>query len=718
MLRGLPSSISQERLTDFLKAFGPVNDVRLIRNKETGESRGFAFVDFPSVEEASSFVEYHGGSIEIDDAFVTLDYSRQKDNYLLHEYKDWLCAQCQGNNFARRVACYLCGAPKPLNPIPCVINHEEPRDAPVPVLVVRGLDTQTAEETIYHVFSSLAAVKEVRLIRDKATSLSRGFSFVEFQTVEDATLALHNAGQLRVDGQLVRVSYARSGLEQKGSEGPPKGPATAIANIALEQAQWAIMNSRALSAESELAAHVHPRPHPHAPDPSRLGQAVTPLTHEALLQAGFELEEGTGYYFNRSTGWYYDSRTAYYYDSHTNLYYYYDSHSLSYVPVSTQTAQSAQLSVPTSVTGSLLPPAGQAPDNPPASVSEESRTQPSLGGWSLPSTASASASVSEAPSQSQACPVMAGLPASDAVGADPALRNVVQAPALPNKPTKEKEKKKKPKTLRDKKLSKEMERWNKKTRELQQEDDIQDKQESKIKFALTTTSLDKRPPLLPTTATLNTPTEQTEHGRGGGEVESQTISASEKTSQEEACSLGNVPYKEQLPLSIDLSTICLLCRRKFRDFSALERHIEISQLHKLNLEAAREAEVQQMREVTKQQIRKKEQQKLKKKKKKKLGTSVLASGSGSSGQALDEHNIGNQMLKRMGWKAGEGLGKDASGIIAPIEVVMRAERAGLGSEDSLALVTSEPGDTYQQAAKKRARARLETMMHAKRSEGS
>jgi hypothetical protein len=46
---------------------------------------------------------------------------------------------------------------------------------------------------------------------------------------------------------------------------------------------------------------------------------------------------------------------------------------------------------------------------------------------------------------------------------------------------------------------------------------------------------------------------------------------------------------------------------------------------------------------------------------------------------------------------------------------MRAKRAGLGSEDSLALVTLEPEDTYQQAAKKRARARLETMMYVKRS---
>jgi len=35
---------------------------------------------------------------------------------------------------------------------------------------------------------------------------------------------------------------------------------------------------------------------------------------------------------------------------------------------------------------------------------------------------------------------------------------------------------------------------------------------------------------------------------------------------------------------------------------------------------------------------------------------------------LDTSNIGNQMLQRMGWKEGSGLGKSRSGITAPISV--------------------------------------------------
>lgn len=77
-----------------LKAFGPIEDVRLIRNKATGESRCFAFVDFATVEEAAAFMEYYGGLLELDERTVQMDFSRQKE-HPTGEYKDWLCAQVE-----------------------------------------------------------------------------------------------------------------------------------------------------------------------------------------------------------------------------------------------------------------------------------------------------------------------------------------------------------------------------------------------------------------------------------------------------------------------------------------------------------------------------------------------------------------------------------------------------------------------------------------------
>jgi pSer/pThr/pTyr-binding forkhead associated (FHA) protein len=47
--------------------------------------------------------------------------------------------------------------------------------------------------------------------------------------------------------------------------------------------------------------------------------------------------------------------------------------------------------------------------------------------------------------------------------------------------------------------------------------------------------------------------------------------------------------------------------------------------------------------------------------------------------AIDKTNKGFAMLAKMGWRQGDGLGKDGHGRAEPIHVEQRAERAGLGS---------------------------------------
>lgn len=46
---------------------------------------------------------------------------------------------------------------------------------------------------------------------------------------------------------------------------------------------------------------------------------------------------------------------------------------------------------------------------------------------------------------------------------------------------------------------------------------------------------------------------------------------------------------------------------------------------------------------------------------------------------ISEKNKGHQMMQKMGWKSGEGLGKERKGIKEPINVVIREKNKGLGS---------------------------------------
>jgi RNA-binding protein 5/10 len=47
--------------------------------------------------------------------------------------------------------------------------------------------------------------------------------------------------------------------------------------------------------------------------------------------------------------------------------------------------------------------------------------------------------------------------------------------------------------------------------------------------------------------------------------------------------------------------------------------------------------------------------------------------------AKDEANVGNQLLAKMGWQAGTGLGMQGEGRVAPVLVQQFEARAGLGS---------------------------------------
>ncbi len=59
--------------------------------------------------------------------------------------------------------------------------------------------------------------------------------------------------------------------------------------------------------------------------------------------------------------------------------------------------------------------------------------------------------------------------------------------------------------------------------------------------------------------------------------------------------------------------------------------------------------------------------------------SWLSSGEESMRQEIKEDNIGNQLLRKMGWTGG-GLGREGDGIAEPIKVKEQFTREGLGMD--------------------------------------
>jgi len=72
----------------------------------------------------------------------------------------------------------------------------------------------------------------------------------------------------------------------------------------------------------------------------------------------------------------------------------------------------------------------------------------------------------------------------------------------------------------------------------------------------------------------------------------------------------------------------------------------------------------------------------------------------------DENNVGNKLLKKMGWSEGSGLGADGEGRSEPVKAAVYASGAGLGASKGRE-VTSLTSTTYGDAAKESARERYE-----------
>ncbi|XP_041836116.1 angiogenic factor with G patch and FHA domains 1 isoform X1 [Melanotaenia boesemani] len=71
-------------------------------------------------------------------------------------------------------------------------------------------------------------------------------------------------------------------------------------------------------------------------------------------------------------------------------------------------------------------------------------------------------------------------------------------------------------------------------------------------------------------------------------------------------------------------------------------------------------------------------------------------------EEISEVNTGRKMLEKMGWKKGEGLGKDGTGMKAPIELKIRKSQLGLGagvatSLDDMSVTKSKSHKNWERA---------------------
>ncbi|XP_065770975.1 RNA-binding protein 10 isoform X8 [Muntiacus reevesi] len=256
-------------------------EVRLMRNKSSGQSRGFAFVEFSHLQDATRWMEANQHSLNILGQKVSMHYSDPKPKI----NEDWLCNKCGVQNFKRREKCFKCGVPKseaeqklplgarldqqtlPLGgrelsqgllPLPqpyqaqgvlasqALSQGSEPSSENAnDTIILRNLNPHSTMDSILGALAPYAVLSSsnVRVIKDKQTQLNRGFAFIQLSTIEAAQLlqilqALHPP--LTIDGKTINVEFAKGSKRDMASNEGSRINAASVASTAIAAAQWAI----------------------------------------------------------------------------------------------------------------------------------------------------------------------------------------------------------------------------------------------------------------------------------------------------------------------------------------------------------------------------------------------------------------------------------------------------------------------------------------------
>uniref|UniRef100_A0A674PCK7 RNA binding motif protein 5 n=1 Tax=Takifugu rubripes TaxID=31033 RepID=A0A674PCK7_TAKRU len=302
MLWGLPP----HAIEDDLEGPQPA-DVRLMK-KKTGISRGFAFVDFYHLQDATRWMETNQPAL-----------FRAYNKYNLNGY-----FQCGLYNFRRRLKCFRCGAAKA-------------------AIILRNIAPLTTVEAIMSALAPYANLtsNNIRLIKDKQTGQNRGFAFVQLSSPLEAsqllTILQGLQPPLKLDGKTIGVDYAKSARKDLLLPDGNRVSAFSVASTAIAAAQWSSTQPQQ-SSDGMSEYNYMPDGYPSMTQVSTQAKHLVKWSLSALDSQGFpdtanyQYDESSGYYYDSQSGLYYDPSSHYYYNPQTQQYMYWDSEKQTYVP--------------------------------------------------------------------------------------------------------------------------------------------------------------------------------------------------------------------------------------------------------------------------------------------------------------------------------------------------------------------------------------------------
>ncbi|XP_050314688.1 RNA-binding protein 5-like [Anthonomus grandis grandis] len=700
MIRGLAQHITENDIRqDIIQGGLMPKDIRLIRKKDTGASRGFAFVEFSTLHEAVRWMETKQGILMLQDNYrAIMQYSIPKDApsekpATNKAAADWFCIKCGAQNFKRRENCFKCHASRNESE-EGGSGSDETCSYTTKTLMLRNLDALTTEDAVIAVLNStipdlVKLISAVCIGRDPLTSTSRGICYLGTESTVDALAifgALSGLAQpMSIEGKTAIISYCKYNMGDTRKAYSQVDHA-AFPNASIPQT-YALADVDSLAEYSATRYAKTPDEYTHYYNYYRQfftqqineGNSIT-LHNEnqmdaanaaaAVAQAAIQqmqatktyyepsqmqmptgtdgkryavpdissyiYDKSTGFQYDPSTGLYYDSKSTYYWNSVIQKYLFWDHEKFTYALAPTYNNTSSVNAASNTL-----------------STNEEEKNKNS---------------------------------------------NNAKVPG---------EKHDKVKVA--KKIAKDMERWAKTLN--QKKDFIAVKNVSDNNYISTSASadigfsvLEKKTVVSPNPA-LKTDIDVPEPAVG-------PLVASYGDSE----SSGEDDEESLLDFT---KLICNLCKRQLGSAEALQKHAKMSSLHKQNLEAKRSkkaAESASQPNKTVYRDRAKERRmkfgdpdeaqpsKLKEKYLKTLNSEPPVP-SASVLEPIGSENVGNRLLQKMGWTEGQGLGKTNQGRTTIIQAEQYGSSVGLGNK----MPGYTAGESYKDCVKKMMYARYQEL---------
>ncbi|XP_069835593.1 RNA-binding protein 28 [Dendropsophus ebraccatus] len=207
-IRGLPENASSERLEEIFSESGPLRQSFVVREKGAEKCRGIGYVTFSMLEDAQKALkeikEYDGKKIEVMVA-------KKK----LHE-KDKKAKTKEAAEKAKQSK-------------PSKVPPKKAR------LIIRNLSFKCSEEDLKTHFSTFGSVVEVNIPK-KPDGKMRGFAFVQFKNMLEASKALKGTNMKNIKGRTVAVDWAVAKDKYTATKGVPASE-TKKYNKELEQSE-------------------------------------------------------------------------------------------------------------------------------------------------------------------------------------------------------------------------------------------------------------------------------------------------------------------------------------------------------------------------------------------------------------------------------------------------------------------------------------------------